>query len=139
MKLTWGGNQHGIDVLAREHLAEIIVGHTSSRRGAVLLGVGRARQDHVRLVRAAVAVGAEVDLERLGRRRIDLVRAQQEQHVRAALADHLRGGHAAGPGQEPEVQAAHARGGSVQHVPGQVRQGLLQQIGAITKSVKRHI
>ena len=48
---------------------------------AGLLGIGGARQDHVGAVRAGVAVGAQIDDEGVGLGDVDLVGAQQEQHV----------------------------------------------------------
>ena len=84
---------------------------------AGLLGVGGARQDDVGAVRAAIAVGAEVDDEGVGRREVDLVGAQQEEHVERALLHHLARALAAVAGNEAEVEAADAGGGRVQHVP----------------------
>ena len=51
--------------------------------------IGRARQDHVGAVRAAIAVGAEIDDERAGRH-LDLVGAEQEQHVERRRASACR-------------------------------------------------
>jgi len=58
---------------------------------AVLLGVGGARQDHVCLVRAGVAMGSQIDRKGGGLRKIDFVGAQQEENVQGALGDHFRG------------------------------------------------
>ncbi len=65
---------------------------------------------------AAVAVGSEIDHEGIGVGEVDLVGAEQHQHLQRALADHLLGGQAAAPGDEAEVQAADPRGSGVQHV-----------------------
>ncbi len=50
--------------------------------GARLLGVGGARQDDVGAVRAGIAMRADIDDEGVaGRGHVDLVGAEQEQHV----------------------------------------------------------
>ncbi len=85
--------------------------------GAGLFGVGGTRQDHVGTLRAGIAVMALIDDEAVlpDPRRIDLVGAQQPQHLHAAV-QHLRDGLAIGTRHEAEVQCADARSGSVQHI-----------------------
>ena len=75
--------------------------------------IGGARQDHIGAMGAAVAMGADIDDER-ARRDLDLVGAEQEQHVDAALR-HVRGIQAALARHQAEIERADARRGAVQH------------------------
>ena len=85
--------------------------------GAVLFGVGGARQDHVGARGAGVAVMALIHHKRIGAdaRRVELVGAEQPQHIDAAI-QHLRQRLAVGARHKAEIQRADARGRGVQHV-----------------------
>ncbi len=72
--------------------------------GARLLGIGRARQDHVGALRAPVPVGALVDHEGPGRD-IDLVRSEVEQDVHPS-AGHLDRGLGPLARHEAEIERA---------------------------------
>ena len=77
--------------------------------------IGRARQDDVGAMRAAVAMRADIDDEG-ARRDVDLVGAEQEQHIERAGLRHLR--RASMPPcarHEADIERADARGRGVQH------------------------
>ncbi len=74
---------------------------------AGLLGIGRAGQDDVGALGAAVAMGADIDHERAGLD-LDLVGAEQEQEIDAALRHRLRR-EAVLAGNEADVEAADPR------------------------------
>ena len=76
---------------------------------ALLLGIGRARQDHIGPVRAAVAMAALIDHEG-ARPDVDLVGAQVKDH----LTRRQRGVQTA-IGHRIHVQRADAARGGVQH------------------------
>ncbi len=80
---------------------------------AGLLGIGRAGQDDIGALSAAVAMGADVDHERAGLD-LDLVGAEQEQEVDAALR-HRFGGEAVVAGNEADVEAADPGRCSMKH------------------------
>ena len=77
--------------------------------------IGGARQDDVGAVRAAIAMGADIHDEG-ARRHLHLVDAEQEQHVKRALAEHGAGIHTALARHEADIERAHQRRFSVQNI-----------------------
>ena len=98
---------------------EARAGHLHAALGvdvdAGLFGVGRAGQDHVGAMRAAIAMRADIDDEG-ARRDVDLIGAEQEQHIeRRRRSPFASRSCPPSPGNEADVERADARGRSVQH------------------------
>ena len=80
-----------------------------------LLRVGRARQHHVGAMGTAITMGADVDDETAGRH-LDLVDAEQEQHVERAGFQHGGGIQAAIARNKPNIERSNERGFAVQDI-----------------------
>ena len=94
------------------------VGHLHAPLGvdvsAGFFGVGRARQDDVGAMRAAVAMRADIDHE-CARLDIDFIGTDQEGDIQRASLGHRGGVEAALPRDKADIERADAGGGGVQH------------------------